>query len=125
MNDLSPAQAAEAVAAALSRPGIESVLAGFADVPGAVFVPSRPGGLFRRAEPARLELRQWRFVAGPRLLVSHVVRDVVLKTSEVGPAEGGRLLADAVLTAAGEAGPAASAEVQGLLYGLAVVYGLA
>jgi hypothetical protein len=117
------------LAAALAQPGADSLLAGFADVPGVVFRPGRAGGLLRRAEPGRLEAGQWRFSidarAGSRLRASHVVRDVVLRTSDVGAAEGGRLLADAVLTAAGEAGPSAYAEVQSLLYGLAVVYGLA
>jgi hypothetical protein len=49
---------------------------------------------------------------------------VVLRTSEVGPVEGGRLLADAVLDAAAERGPAAVEQVQALLYGMAVVHGL-
>jgi hypothetical protein len=64
-------------------------------------------------------------VASDRLQASHVVRDVVLKTSVVSAGEGGRLLAGAVLAAAREAGPAALAEVQSVLYGMAVVHGLA
>jgi len=123
--DLTPEQAAAVLTAALSGPGTESVLASFASVPGVVFVPARAGGLLRRGEPARLDAGQWRFVAGDRLRVSHVVRDVVLKTSLASPAEGGRLLADALLDAAGQAGPAALSDVQAVLYGMAVVHGLA
>ena len=127
-DDLSREQAAAVLAAALAQPGVGSLLAGFAEVPGVVFRPGRSGGLLRRAVPTSLEVGQWRFVADPgtgaRLRVSHVVRDVVLKTSDVGPAEGGRLLAGAVLAAASEAGPSARLEVQSMLYGLAVVYGV-
>lgn len=130
-DDLTREQAAVVLAAALAQPGAESLLAGFADVSGVRFRPGRPGGLLRRAEPACLDVGQWRFTAGSgggagvRLRASHVVRDVVLKTSDVGPEEGGRLLADAILTAAAEAGPSAYGELQSQLYGLAVVYGLA
>jgi hypothetical protein len=125
IEDLTPEQAAAVLTAALSGPGTESVLASFASVPGVRFVPARTGGLLRRGEPARLDAGQWRFVAGDRLQVSHVVRDVVLKTSPASPAEGGRLLADALLDAAGQAGPAARSDVQAVLYGMAVVHGLA
>ena len=125
IEDLTPEQAAAVLTAALSGPGTESVLASFASVPGVVFVPARAGGLLRRGEPARLDAGQWRFVAGDRLQVSHVVRDVVLKTSPASPAEGGRLLADALFDAAGQAGPAAQSDVQAVLYGMAVVHGLA
>ncbi|HEX4249374.1 MAG TPA: DUF5073 family protein [Pseudonocardia sp.] len=122
--DLTPEQAAAVLTAALSGPGAESVLASFASVPGVVFVPARGGGFLRRGEPARLDAGQWRFVAGDRLRVSHVVRDVVLKTSLASPVEGGRLLADALLDATGQAGPVAVSDVQAVLYGMAVVQGL-
>ncbi len=122
--DLTPEQAAEVLAAALSAPGGESVLASFAGVPGVMFVASRAGGLLRPPEPARIDVGQWRFVAGDRLRVVHVVRDVVLKTSTVGPAECGRLLAGALLETACDAGPAAVGEVQAVLFGMAVVHGL-
>jgi hypothetical protein len=124
-DDLTADQAASVLTAALAGPGAESVLASFAGVPGAVFVAPRTGGFLRRAEPARLDVGQWRFVASDRLQASHVVRDVVLKTSVVSAGEGGRLLAGALLGAAREAGPAALAEVQSVLYGMAVVHGLA
>jgi hypothetical protein len=125
LGDFTPEQAAEVLTVALSGPGGESVLASFADVPGAVFVAPRAGGFLRRAEPARLDVGQWRFVAGDRLQVSHVVHDIVLKTSIVAPAEAARLLADAVLGAARTAGPMAVGSVQAVLYGMAVVHGLA
>jgi hypothetical protein len=123
--DMTPERAAEVLAAALAGPGAESVLANFAGVPGAVFVPPRPGGFLRRGEPARLDVGQWRFSAGQRLTVSHVVRDVVLKTSTPAPAEVARLLAGAVLDAARDGGPASVGAVQAVLYGMAVVHGLA
>jgi hypothetical protein len=125
LDEFGPDRAAEVLTAALSGPGTDSVLASFADVPGAVFVAGRPGGLLRRAEPARLDVGQWRFVAGQPPTVSHVVRDVVLKTSAPPLAEVARLLADAVLDAAGAAGPAATSSVQAVFYGMAVVHGLA
>ncbi|HEY2095924.1 MAG TPA: DUF5073 family protein, partial [Pseudonocardia sp.] len=71
-DDLTPDQAASVLTAALAGPGAESVLASFAGVPGAVFVAPRTGGFLRRAEPARLDVGQWRFVASDRLQASHV-----------------------------------------------------
>ncbi|HEY2204335.1 MAG TPA: hypothetical protein VGH99_07660, partial [Pseudonocardia sp.] len=68
---------------------------------------------------------EWRFTAGERLQTSHVVRDVVLKTSVLSPAETGDLLARAVLDTAHTAGPTTVAEVQAMLFGMAVVHGLA
>jgi hypothetical protein len=118
-------QAAAVLAAALaSGPSTGPVLAGFAGLPGVDFHPARAGGLVRRGEPARLEVGAWRFVGGPRLTAAHVVRGVVLKTEVVGPAEGGRLLAGAVLDAADEQGPLAVEQLQALLHGMAVVQGL-
>jgi hypothetical protein len=123
--ELGREQAAAVLAAALGAgPGTDSVLAGFAGLPGMAFRPARGGGLLRRGEPAGLEVGAWRFVGGPRLTVVHVVRGVALKTTVVGPAEGGRLLADAVLDAADEHGPLAVDQVQALLHGMAVVHGL-
>ncbi|HEY4008313.1 MAG TPA: DUF5073 family protein [Pseudonocardia sp.] len=118
------AQAAAVLAAALTGPGTDSVLAGFAGLPGMVFHPPRAGGLLRRGEPARLEVGAWRFVGGARLTAVHVVRGVALKTEVVGPTEGGRLLADAVLDAARDHGPLAAEQLQSLLHGMAVVHGL-
>lgn len=125
LDEFGPARAAEVLAAALSGPGAESVLESFASVPGAVFAAGRAGGFLRRAEPARLDVGQWRFVAGDRLQVSHIVHDIVLRTSIVPPAEAARLLADAILDAAGTGGPNATTAVQATLYGMAVVHGLA
>lgn len=120
---LSREQAAAVLAAALTGPGADPVLAAFTGLPGVEFHPARGGGLLRRGEPARLEVGDWHFVGGPRLSAVHVVRGVVLKTAVVGPAEGGRLLAAAVLDAADEHGPLAVEQVQALLYGMAVVHG--
>jgi hypothetical protein len=125
LDEYTPQDAARVLSAALSGPGAESVLGSFAGVPGAVFVAGRPGGLLRRAEPARLDVGQWRFVAGARLQVSHLVRDVVLSTTVVGPAEAARLLADALLSSARTGGPDAEGALQAVLYGMAVVHGLA
>jgi hypothetical protein len=123
--EFTEARAAQVLAAALDGPGAESVLGSFAGVPGALYVPAKGGGFLRRAEPARLDVGQWRFVAGERLQVSHIVRDVVLRTSVVAPAEAARLLAEAVLAAARTGGPNAVGSLQGVLYGMAVVHGLA
>jgi hypothetical protein len=123
--EFGPGRAAEVLAAALSGPGAESVLESFGSVPGAVFLAGRAAGFLRRAEPARLDVGQWRFVAGDRLQVSHIVRDIVLSTSIVPPAEAARLLAEAMLDAASTGGPNAVGQVQAILYGMAVVHGLA
>jgi hypothetical protein len=139
-DELTREQAAAVLALAFAQAGAQHLLMGFfSEAPGVVVRPGRPRGLLRSAQPDSLEVGQWRFSidesGGPRprrsgtppsrFLVSHVVRDVVLKTSDVGPEEGGRLFADAILTAASEAGPNPYAEVQGLLRGLAEVYGVA
>jgi hypothetical protein len=100
----------------------ESVLASFAEVAGVEFAPARPGGLLRKGEPARLDVGQWRFVAGNRMRVSHVVGGIVLKTSEVPPAEAARLLAEALLDQGWGSG--GGSDVQAVLYGMAVVHGL-
>jgi hypothetical protein len=118
-------RATEVLTAALSGPGAESVLESFAPTPGATFVPARPGRMLRRGEPAQLDVGQWRFVAGDRLQVSHIVHGIVLKTSVVPPAEAARLLAEALLDAARTGGPAAHTGVQATLYGMAVVHNLA
>jgi hypothetical protein len=125
LEEFTSGRAAEVLAAALSGPGAESVLESFGSVPGAVFLAGRPGGFLRRAEPARLDVGQWRFVASDRLQVSHIVHDIVLKTSIVPPAEAARLLADAILDAAATGGPNAVIALQATLYGMAVVHGLA
>ena len=119
------ARATAVLAAALSGPGAESVLESFGSVPGAVFLAGRPGGFLRRVEPARLDVGQWRFVAGARLQVSHIVHDIVLKTSIVPPIEAARLLAEAILDAARTGGAEAEGSLQSTLYGMAVVHGLA
>ena len=124
-SELTAEQAAAVLTAALSAPGGgAAVLRSFADLPGAGFSEGRAGGLLRRAEDARLDVGQWRFVAGERMQVSHVVHQVVLKTSTVGPAQAGRMLAEAVLSVAAESGPSAVDRAQAVLYGMAVVHGL-
>jgi hypothetical protein len=122
LDEFTAERAAQVLAAALEGPGgksaPESVLASFAEVPGVEFVPARAGGLLRKGEPARLDVGQWRFLAGDRMRVSHVVGGVVLKTSDMPPVAAARLLADALLDSTW------GSEVQAVLYGMAVVHGL-
>ncbi|HEX5495591.1 MAG TPA: DUF5073 family protein [Mycobacteriales bacterium] len=130
MADLTPEQAGAVLTAALSAPGSgESVLAAFADVPSVGFTPARPGRLFRSATPTQLAVGQRLFAAvepgGTRLRCSHVVRGVALRTDLAGPATAGPMLAEALVEAAREYGPQATATVQAILYGIAVVHGLA
>jgi hypothetical protein len=129
-SELTPTQAGAVLTAALSAPGSgESVLRAFADVPTVLFNEAQRGGLFRRPVPAQLAVGQWVFSAvepgGTRLLVTHLVRGTALRQDMAGPATAGPRLAGALAEVAEEYGPDAAASVQAILYGIAVVHGMA
>jgi hypothetical protein len=115
--------------AALSQNGGgETVIGQLGGLPGAVFVPAQPGGLFRRGEPSRLTLGDHAYSTGGKvgaqLQVSHVVRGVALQTRTLGPAEAAKSLVDGLQQLIDSGIPDVAEAVEAALYGLAVAIGL-
>lgn len=116
-------RAAATIEAVLRQPqGAALVLDSLARIPGVTLLAGRPGGLFRRAEPARLQLGDWHFTAlGDGLQVRHVVRGVAVQTDTPAPREAAARLAAELLTSADRHGDDADLETQSALYGLSVI----
>jgi hypothetical protein len=111
-----------ALAQSAAGPSLLEVLGG---IPTLEFTPSTAGRLFRAASPARLAVGDWVFravdPAGTRLEVSHVVREVPLKTTVEGPTEAGGALARALFRAAHDRGPVVADAVEAVLFGIEAV----
>lgn len=125
---IDPDVAQRVIAAALAQPGGGvTVITQLANLPGTRFVQARPGKMFRRAEPAAVQIDDQQFAAednSTRLQARHVVRDVVLQTTEYGAAEAARVVMQAVARLVEVEGQPAADALDVVIYGLAATTGL-
>lgn len=97
--------------AAAGRLGTDGLVNLLAQVPGVQITPGRPGGVLRRAQPARLRSGEDVIVLAEPAVVEHAVGGIVLSHQQVAPVALPGVLARVVRDAVAFSGRTADASV--------------
>ncbi|MDQ6650845.1 MAG: hypothetical protein M3Z02_12130 [Actinomycetota bacterium] len=96
---------------AAARLGMDGLVKLLAQVPGVRIDRGRPGGLLRRAVPARLQSGEYVIVLSEPAVTEHIVGGIVLGHQQVPPVDLPALLARVVADAVAYTGQGADASV--------------
>lgn len=117
------AAAQTVLARAIATGGGGLVVGALRGLPGVLFIEANTG--FFRGAPASVEIGTWRYHEDKRgrLVVSHVVSDIVLAEETPGTAEAAQHIASVIATHLASVGEFALPDVTAMLEGLSVATG--
>jgi len=111
VDPLDETQVSDVLRAAAGRLGVDGLVNLLAQVPGVRIERGRPGGVLRRAVPARLQSGEEVIVLSEPAVTEHIVGGIVLRHQQVSPVDLPALLARVVGEAVSFSGQGADASV--------------